>query len=424
MRPPGGHQVLLEVNLKLAMIDGEPRILATMRDVTQRRLLEDQVSKTQKLEAIGQLAGGVAHDFNNLLTVINGYTSLLLTELKDDPANSAHAMQILSAGERAAALTQQLLALGRRQLMRPEHLDLNRLVAELSAMLERAIPEDIELQSNLPGDLLQILGDPTQIEQVILNLVFNARDAMPSGGILTISTRNVQVAEGLTSPVAVPPGRYVALTVSDTGTGMDEVTRARLFEPFFTTKRPGKGTGLGLATVYGIVRQTGGHIHVESQINRGTVFTIYFPAAPAEVKAKAEEPIPPDSIRGGETILLVEDDFGVRELVRRTLAGFGYFVLVAQNVEHAIELFEERREGIDLLVTDVVMPRMNGLELARKLQAMRPELKVLYMSGYADSVLTRGGSTEAAFKILQKPFSHAELGSAVREVLDLPASRQ
>jgi len=414
---PNGQPLLLEVSLKLARIGGEARILATMRDITQRRLLQDQVSRSQKLEAIGQLAGGVAHDFNNLLTVINGYTSLLLAQLKDDAEMTARAMQILSAGERAAALTRQLLTLARRQLVHLEQLDFNGLVTELSPMLRRTIREDIDFEFNTAKDALYVIGDRTQFEQVVLNLVFNARDAMPAGGRLTVETRDAVLDES-SGEGLIPPGHYVTLTVRDTGTGMDEQTRSRLFEPFFTTKPPGQGTGLGLSTVYGIVKRSGGFILVDSQVNRGTTFTIYLPASPGRPQEQASEQKGTATSEGSEKILLVEDDAGVRNLVSDTLTGLGYSAIVARNAEEALELFTKHKDSIDLLLTDIVMPRMNGRDLAYHLQSQRPSLKVLFMSGYADSGLSRGGAVEAGSRLLRKPFTGEALGATVREVLD------
>lgn len=413
-----GQPLLLEVSLKRARIGGEARILATMHDITQRRLLQDQVARSQKLEAVGQLAGGVAHDFNNLLTVINGYTSLLLGQLRDDPEMAARAMQILSAGERAAALTRQLLTLARRQLVHPEQLDVNRLVTELSSMLQHTIREDIDCVFLTAKEPLYVTGDRTQIEQVVLNLVFNARDAMPAGGRLTIETRGVVLDERSDATGAVPPGHYVCLTVSDTGIGMDEKTRARLFEPFFTTKPPGKGTGLGLSTAYGIVKQSGGFILVDSEVNRGTAFTIYLPAIQAGPQQQAGGQKGTVAGAGSGKILLVEDDAGVRNLVSETLTNLGYSVIVARDAEEAIKLFDQHRDSIDMLLTDIVMPRMNGRDLAFHLQSQRPSLKVLFMSGYSDPARSRAGVAEPGPPLLRKPFTSEALGAKVRELLN------
>ncbi len=399
---------------------------AFVTDITERKRaeearakLEEQLRQAQKMESIGRLAGGVAHDFNNLLTVIQGHCDLMQVQMSDGDALLKEVKQIQQAGERAASLTRQLLAFSRRQMLAPIVLDLNDLVANLHKMLERLIGEDITLTTVLAPGLWSVTADPGQIEQVIMNLAVNARDAMPTGGMLTIETGNVHLDDSYakTHPEA-PVGPCVMLAVSDTGHGMDEPTQARIFEPFFTTKEPGKGTGLGLATVYGIVKQSGGDILVYSEPGHGTTFKIYLPANEVPPKNLVAPPTQPVSRDGHETILLVEDEEMVRDLVRIVLQNAGYIVLEAPHGKAALSLSAQHQGPIDLLITDVVMPRMSGRELAEQLKALRPPMKVLFMSGYTDDAVVQHGLLAADVEFLPKPFSPSLLASKVREVLD------
>jgi two-component system, cell cycle sensor histidine kinase and response regulator CckA len=360
----------------------------------------------------------VAHDFNNLLTIITGYSQLILNNLRADDANCHSAEQIMKAGERAAALTRQLLAFSRRQVMQPRVLDLNKLVGSLGTMLQRLIGEDIDLRLQLGGDLGRVSADPGQLEQVIMNLVVNARDAMPRGGTLTIETSNVELDDQYAGRhLSMKPGRYVQMSVSDTGHGMDEATRARLFEPFFTTKGQGKGTGLGLSTVFGIVKQSGGNVQVYSEPERGASVKVYLPRVD---KAASEEALSPPgkSNRGSETVLVVEDDDMVRRLVRETLEREGYKMLDAAEAEEARRIVSSHRGAIQLLITDVVLPKTGGRELAEEFSRAQPQAKVLFMSGYTDGAIVNNGILEKEVAFLQKPFSPATLAQKVREVLE------
>ncbi|MBZ5542916.1 MAG: response regulator [Acidobacteriia bacterium] len=393
--------------------------LAIQRDVTARKQLEDQLRQAQKMEAIGRLAGGVAHDFNNLLTIIAGYGQLILEQLPEKDASRLHVMEVLKAAERATSLTRQLLAFGRRQVLAPRVLDLNAVIADTEKMLRRLIGEDVELVA-IPGrDLGHVKADPGQIEQVILNLAVNARDAMPGGGRLTIETSDVVLDEVYADQhVSVRPGLYVMLAVSDTGCGMSPETQAHLFEPFFTTKEKGKGTGLGLATVYGIVKQSGGYIWVYSELGQGTTFKVYLPKILEPVEARQMLPTESASAGGSETILLVEDDSSVRSLVHAVLEPRGYKLLVARDGNDALFLCEQHKGPINLLLTDVVMPGMSGRELAERLSPLHREMKVLYMSGYADNAIVHHGVLDANVRFVQKPFSPPALAKRVRLVLD------
>jgi PAS domain S-box-containing protein len=400
--------------------------VAALRDITERKQaekaqakLEEQLRQAQKMESIGRMAGGVAHDFNNLLTVIQGYCGLMQAQIPSESPLLEDLKQIQRTGERATALTRHLLAFSRKQILAPTPLDLNSLVTNLRKMLERLIGEDITLSTLLQPGLWTIIADPGQIEQVIMNLAVNARDAMPTGGMLTIETSNVQLDENyLRTQLEAPSGSCVMLAVTDTGCGMDESVLAQIFEPFFTTKEQGKGTGLGLATAYGIIKQSGGDITVYSEPGQGATFRIYLPAGEGTMSDLA---VPQASavIRGGnETILLVEDEETVRKLARTALQGRGYAILEASHGGEALSLFEQHQELIDLLVTDVVMPRMSGRELAEQLKALQPQLKVLFMSGYTDDAIVRHGLLAAEVEYLSKPFSLNSLASKVREVLD------
>jgi two-component system cell cycle sensor histidine kinase/response regulator CckA len=395
--------------------------IAVKAEVTERKRLEQQLRQAQKMEAVGRLAGGVAHDFNNMLTIISGYSGLLLEHPDMVEPLRAYVNEIRGASGRAASLTRQLLAFSRQQVLAPRVLDLNAVVANIEKMLKRLIGEDIDLVTVLGESLWPIKADPGQLEQVLLNLVVNARDAMPNGGVLTLETSNVEMDSTFAqSHFPHTPGPYVLLAVSDTGMGMDAETQARIFEPFFTTKEKGKGTGLGLAMVYGIVKQSGGYIWVYSEVGKGTAFKIYLPRSEDEV----DEAIPGrsgvDAQQGTETLLLVEDEEAVRTLVRNVLRKKGYRVLEASQGEEALEFSELYRGRIDLLVTDVVMPQMNGRELARRLVKSRPEIKVLYISGYADNTVWSEGGLDSSGAFLQKPFSPEALARKVREVLGGP----
>ena len=399
--------------------EGTPNSRVVMvQDVTERKQLEEQLLQSQKMEAVGTLAGGVAHDFNNLLTAITGYTDFLLQDVTPDTSQYEDVLGIKRSANRAADLTRQLLAFSRRQILQPRVLDLNDIVANLMKMLQRLVGEDIDIRTELAPRLGKVKVDPSQMEQVIMNLIVNAREAMPLGGSLTIETRNVWLGEEYAREhVEVLTGHYAMLAVSDTGAGMDEHTLARIFEPFFTTKD--LGTGLGLATVYGIVKQSGGHITVYSEPDAGTTFRVYLPRiAQDDDAARAEETDEP--VRGGaETILLVEDDEMVRRLARRALQSRGYTVLEATHGEEALEVCELHRGEIDLLLTDVVMPSgMSGRQLAERAQAICPELKLLYMSGYTNNAIVHHGVLDAGTEFLEKPFTPNSLAAKVRRVLD------
>ena len=391
-----------------------------MEDVTETRTLELQFRQAQKMEAIGRLAGGIAHDFNNLLMVISGYSEFLLERLGSDPRLRGPAQEISNATQRASALTRQLLAFSRKQMLAPKILDLNELVAENLKMLTRMIGEDIDLVM-VPGtELGAIRADPGQIDQVIMNLAVNARDAMPRGGKLTIETANITLDENFArthTPLTI--GDYVLLAISDTGIGMDDDTQSRIFEPFFTTKGA-KGTGLGLSTVYGIVKQSGGFIFVDSQPQQGTAFRAYFPRVHGREDAAVAEEFRglPQVNRGAETILLVEDEINVRQLARQYLEMQGYKILEAEDGAAALQIVDGHKGPINLLLTDVVMPGMNGRELSARIVKLLPEIRVLYMSGYTENAIGHDGTLDAGVSLLQKPFSLPALKDRVREILD------
>jgi PAS domain S-box-containing protein len=417
-RTKSGRMLDVEIALHPIQYGGHKARLAVVMDVTGRRQLEDQLRQAQKMEAVGMLAGGVAHDFNNLLTIITGYSQLVLNNLRADDANRSSVEQIMKAGERAAALTQQLLAFSRRQVLQPKVLEINRLVGSLAAMLRRLIGEDVELRLVLRPDAGRVHADPGQVEQVLMNLVVNARDAMPEGGVLTVETANVELDGSYGSLLLeAKSGPYIMLAVNDNGAGMDEATRARLFEPFFTTKGAGKGTGLGLSTVFGIVKQCRGSLQVSSEVGRGTSVKVFLPRIdqPVALDAEAHRKV---VVRGHETVLLVEDDDMVRNLVRETLQREGYTVLDANGPVEAHRAANAFRGTIHLLVTDVVLPKINGRELAGQLLRSRPSLKTLYMSGYTDSAIASSGVSQKEVAFLQKPFTPGGLVEKVREVLE------
>jgi len=407
--------------------DGEAYLIGFGMDVTARleaelarKQLEEQLRQAQKLESVGRLAGGIAHDFNNLLTVINGYSKVVLGEMKVDDPRRGPLQEIEKAGERAAGLTGQLLAFSRKQILQPGRLDLNVLVEGTRGMLERLMGEDVEVHFALHPGAVVVHADQHQFEQVIVNLAVNARDAMPSGGRVLIETALVERDESYAqSHLEVRPGRYAMIAVSDTGTGMDESTRQRIFEPFFTTKPAGQGTGLGLAMVQGIVAQSGGHISLYSEPGQGTVFKIYLPALPGEA-TQPEKPLPVATLQGSETILIVEDQDEVRRFAVQVLTSYGYRVIEAADADQALRICEEKRQRIQLLLTDVVMPHMSGPELAAKLMALDPEIKVLYMSGYTDNVILHHVTLDEGASFVQKPFSPQELAGRIRTILGPP----
>jgi two-component system cell cycle sensor histidine kinase/response regulator CckA len=388
------------------------------RDISERKRLEDQLRQSQKMESIGRLAGGIAHDFNNLLTAIIGYSQLVRYRLASEDPLRTDIEEIEKAGKRAAELTHQLLAFSRKQILQPKILDLNNVISNIEKMLRRLIGEDIEFRTELAADLGQVKVDPGQIDQIIMNLAVNARDAMPQTGKLTVETENVELDESYAqNHLSVNPGRYVMLAVSDTGIGMDKETQARIFEPFFTTKESGKGTGLGLATVYGIVKQSGGHIWVYSEKGQGTTFKIYLPRIEESTEAEEKPASSRETFTGTETILLVEDDEMVRQLTHQILELSGYIVLEASNPAEALRLHEAYKDPIHLMITDIVMPGMSGRELAQQLAQKGHQVKVLFISGYTDNAIVHHGILDEGTHFLQKPFTPDSLTRKIREIL-------
>lgn len=417
-----GERISVEVNTKLILQDGQPAgVQGIARDITGRKQMELQLRQAQKLESVGRLAGGIAHDFNNMLTAINGYSDLTLRQLPDGHKLRRNIEEIKKAGERSALLTNQLLAFSRRQLLQPEIIDINEVISDTTALLNRVIGEDVKLVTELDPNVGRVKADKGQLSQIIMNLSVNARDAMPGGGRLTISTGNVRVDSEYVrrDPGLVPELDYVRLSVSDTGTGIKESDRQYIFEPFFTTKAVGKGTGLGLATVYGIVKQSGGGINVITEVQVGTTFEVLFPRVSEERSHPSGEFAAPGNLPiGAETILLVEDEELVRSLLKELLESCGYTVIAAENGEEALAVCEQLCDPVDLLITDVVMPQMGGRELAERLGKILPGLPVLFVSGYTDDALVRESVLDADVNFIQKPFTLEVVSRKVRELLD------
>jgi PAS domain S-box-containing protein len=416
-RRKDGAEFPVEVSLSYVETEDGTYAIAFVNDTSERKRLEEQLMQSQKMEAVGRLAGGVAHDFNNMLTVIEGYNRMILDELSPlDPLRGC-AEEIMKAADRAGALTNQLLAFSRRQVMQPRVMNVNTVIMRTEKMLRRLIGEDVEVRLHLGTEVGNIKADPSHIDQALVNLVVNARDAMPTGGLITVETANVHLDETYAKTHSgVVPGDFVMIAVSDNGHGMDAETRRRIFEPFFTTKAQGKGTGLGLATVYGIIKQSGGDIWVYSEQGKGTTFKLYFPrvdSAAAEIADSAPELQP----TGSETVLLVEDEKAVRDLTAKMLQRLGYTVLVAGGGAEAIEIARSYIGPISLLLTDVVMPGMSGRQVADALSGARPGMKVMYLSGYTDNTVVHHGVLESGVNFLPKPFSREVLAKKLREVL-------
>jgi PAS domain S-box-containing protein len=414
-----GKEFPVEVSLSFIEVEGELFGIAFVSDISQRKALEAQLLHAQKMEAVGRLAGGVAHDFNNMLTVVAGYNRMILDELSPMDPLRGYAEEILKAADRAGALTNQLLAFSRRQVMQPRIINVNDVLIQTQKMLQRLIGEDVQLNLGLFADLGNIKADPNHIEQAIVNLAVNARDAMPMGGTITIETANTQLDENYSKThLGVKPGEFVMIAVSDTGHGMDSATRQHIFEPFFTTKARGKGTGLGLATVYGMVKQSGGDIWVYSEPGQGTTFKLYFPRVMERTTTDAAGSVRVESTNGSETILLVEDEKAVRDLTARMLKQLGYTALTAASGAEAIEISRAFPGYIAMLLTDVVMPHMSGRQVADALTGTRPGMKVLYLSGYTENAVVHHGVLENGVDFLPKPFTREVLAHKIREVLE------
>jgi PAS domain S-box-containing protein len=426
VRRKDGREVWLnDTGVVVQGSDAHPVMEGIMVDITERKQLETQLQQSRKMEAVGRLAGGIAHDFNNLLTIITGYTDLALSRPAVPLDLRSDIERIESAAGRAAALVRQLLAFSRKQVLQPKILDLNAIVVNMEKLLRRLVDDNIEMNTSVRDDLGKVKADPAQIEQVIMNLVVNARDAMPSGGRLLLETSNADLDSAYAfEHASVKPGSYVMLAVSDTGIGMDTETVAHIFEPFYTTKESGRGTGLGLSTVYGIVKQSGGYIWVYSEPGRGSTFKIYLPRVEEVQEPASSKPSPLASQGGTETILLVEDEEAVRDLVKTILSSHGYHVIVARDAQDAEQKAEQYPGGIHLLLTDVVMPGTSGRELAVRVMRRRPGIRVLYMSGYTENVITSGGMLEEGLAFLQKPFSPAVLVRRIQEVLTQVATQR
>jgi len=416
-RKKDGSVIEVEIYTHRVLLEGRLRRLSVVRDVTDQRRLEEQFRQAQKMEAIGRLTSGIAHDFNNLLTPILGYSDDLARQIGELNPLHLEVVEIRKAGERAAALTRRLLAFSRQQVLSPKVLDLNAIVRDMEKLLRRVIGEDLELMAVLDPGLGRIKADPGQIEQVIMNLAVNARDAMPAGGRLTIETRNVELDEAFAGEhIDVHPGPHAMLAVSDTGSGMDATTKSRIFEPFFTTKEPGKGTGLGLSTIYGIVKQSGGTIWLYSELGHGTSFKIYLPRVEEEALATAA-PEAQTGLEGRETVLVAEDDDAVRLLTRFALERYGYSVLATSGGAEALQIAASHPGRIDILLTDMLMAGMSGLDLAIKIRALLPGIKVLFMSGYSESVMAGSGDLPGQAELLEKPFTAEALARKLRQVL-------
>src|SRR6202041_2356534 len=386
-------------------------------DITDRRQLEEQLRQAQKMDAVGRLAGGVAHDFNNLLMVINGYTEVLLEQLPHGSAMHNKVESIQQAADRAATLTRQLLAFSRKQLLELKVVDVNKVVGDMERLLRPLIGENIELVTRLSTQTGHTRADVSQLEQVIMNLVVNAKDAMPEGAKLTFQSADVMVGPAFSQHRFIQPGRYAVISVSDTGHGMDKETQTRIFEPFFTTKEKGKGTGLGLSTVYGIVKQSNGYVFAQTEVGAGTTFNVYLPRVEESAEEQSPAKAAPHEAGGCETVLLVEDEESVRELVRLTLVSRGYKVIEAENGECGLHAAEMCKDHIDILITDVVMPGIGGRELAKNLLSIRPDISVLYLSGYTEDAVITQGALGPNIAFLQKPFTLQNLARKVREVL-------
>ena len=425
----GGRPIPVAVNSTLFDLEGSAVMISVVRDITARRdaeiaktILEEQLRQAHKLESVGRLASGVAHDFNNLLTVINGYTDFLFRALDRTDPLRVYVEEIQNAGDHAAALTRQLLAFSRKQVIQPRAVDLNNKVRASAPMLQRLIGENIVLETSLDDSLGAVMADPDQIQQVIMNLVVNARDAMPEGGRIVIATVNVDLDEERIAAIQpdASPGHYILMTVTDTGKGMDKTTRQRIFEPFFTTKAIDKGTGLGLATVYGIIRQSRGWIDVWSEVGAGASFSIYLPRIDASPLAESKE-LQAKTANGGGLIFVVEDQKAVRSFTKAALIEYGYHVIEASSGEEAMEVAKRHSGEIPLLLTDVVLPGMNGKELSERLKELRPNLKVIFVSGHTADAITHRGVLDCGVVFLPKPFSPAELAAKVRDVLATPS---